>query len=173
MSPTTKELVSNKPLAGLELADIIRQDVDRMLRDNGLLSGQTAYSRIAYSLRLTLHLDLPQMPLSVDTASSRPQATDRIAANPALATLEAAPPLASPTPDAILDSSQLVRDIQSPNLARVGAGLPITVEVMGQDGHQREELVGYSPKDVGMDAAAFPEPDLSDVTPEMRKELGL
>jgi hypothetical protein len=173
MSPTSKELISNRPLAGTELAAIIRADVDRMLSDNGLLAGQTAYSRVAYSLRLTLHLDLPSMPSSIDSASSRPQATDRIATNPALAAIEAAPPLASPSPDAILDSTQLARDISSPNLARVGHGLPITVDVHDGDGHMQERLVEYTPGDVGMRAEEFPEPDLSDVTAEQRKELGL
>ena len=172
MSPTSRELVSNKPLAGVELAEVIRHDVDRLLRESGFLAGQTAYSQVAYELRLTLHLGLPAMPTATDAARSRSQASDAIAADPALAALEPFP-LARPAPDAILSSTQITREIQSPNLTRVEHSLPITVEVLGQDGHKREELVDYSPVDVGMRREDFKEPDLSDVTPEMRRELGL
>jgi hypothetical protein len=170
--PTTKELVANKPLAGVELAEVIRHDVDRMLKESGFLAGQTAYSQVAYELRLTLHLGLPSMPTAADAARSRTQASDVIAANPALAALEPFP-LAHPTPDAILAATQLTREIQSPNLTRVEHSLPITVEVLGQDGHKREELVDYSPVDVGMRREDFREPDLTDVTEQQRRELGL
>jgi hypothetical protein len=47
------------------------------------------------------------------------------------------------------------------------------VEVLGQDGHKREELVDYSPVDVGMRREDFKEPDLSDVSDAMKRELGL
>ena len=170
---TSKELVSNKPLAGTELAEIIKADVARMCAESGFLAGQTAYSRIAYSLRLTLHLDLPSMPTATDRAESRPQASDAIAANPALGAIEPAPPLVQPSADAILSSTQLTREIASPNLARVEHSLPVTVEVKAQDGHYREELVNYAPGDVGMTADQFPQPDLTDVTEEQRRELGL
>jgi len=174
MSPTSRELVSNKPLAGTELAQIILADAARILGDHGLLAGQSAYSRIAYDLRLTLHLDLPSMPTSVDHVTSRPRATDEIASNPSLAAIEAAPPLASPrSPDAILHAVEVSRDIQSPNLARVEHSLPIEVSVTGQDGHATERLVTYHSSDVGMRPEEFVEPGLRDVTDEVRKELGL
>ena len=171
--PTSKELVSNKPLAGTELAAIIESDVRRMLDGSGFLRGQVAYGRIAYELRLTLHLDLPSMPLAVDATRSRTQPTAAVAANPALGALEPSMPLAAPSSDSVLSSTELRRDIQSPNLARVEHTLPIEVEVMGQDGHVREQLVTYRPGDVGMQEEEFPQPDLTDVTDAMRKELGL
>jgi hypothetical protein len=189
MSPTSRELVSNKALQGTELSQIILADVARMLQDNGLLSGQTAYPRIAYELRLTLHLGLPAIPVSVDAVRSRPAADDAVARTPALAALEPGPTLAPPPPtddatsvapdgpDAaptVFQSTQLVRDIDSPNLARIEHSLPIEVTTMGQDGHSTERLVQYHPSDIGMAASAeFPLPDLTDVTPEMRRELGL
>jgi len=170
---TSKELVSNKPLAGPELARIIMDDVARMCSESGFLAGQTAYSRVAYDLRLTLHLDLPQMPTATEGVRSRTQAKDKVTESPQLGALEPTMPLVQPSPDAILSATQLSREIASPNLARVEHSLPIAVEVLGQDGHKREELVDYAPSDVGMQASQFAEPDLSDVTPEMRKELGL
>jgi hypothetical protein len=191
MSPTSRELVSNKALQGTELSQIILADVARMLADNGLLSGQTAYPRIAYELRLTLHLGLPAIPVSVDAVRSRPAADDAVARTPALAALEPGPTLAPPpppptddatsvAPDAcdaaptVFQSTQLVRDIDSPNLARIEHSLPIEVTTMGQDGHSTERLVQYHPSDIGMAASAeFPLPDLTDVTEEQRKELGL
>ena len=177
MSPTQRELVSNKSLQGTELAQIILSDVSRMLSENGLLCGQMAYPRVSYELRLTLHLGLPSMPSSIDTALSRPQATDRIAANPSLAAIEAAPPLAPRAEDdggTILDAHALSRDIDSPNAARVLHQLPVEVSIVGQDGHQTERLVeGYTPESVGMTEEQRAEPDLSDVSDEVRKELGL
>jgi hypothetical protein len=171
--PTSKELVSNKPLQSTELAAIILSDVRRLVDGSCLLTGQIAYSRVAYELRLTLHLDLPAIPTSIDSVLSRAQATDAIAAAPALAAIEPGPRLADPSPAAVLQSTGLKRDIDSPNLARIAHSLPIEVSTMGQDGHVQEHLVDYTPSDVGMRADQFPEPDLSDVTEEMRKELGL
>lgn len=173
MSPTQRELVSNKALAGTELAQIILSDVARMLSDNGLLAGQIAYSRIAFELRLTLHLGLPSLPVSVDSVLSRPVAADIVAAAPELAALEPGPTLADPPADAIFASTELTRDIDSPNLARIEHSLPIEVTTMGQDGHQTERLVQYRPSDIGRKDDEFPLPDLTDVTEAQRKELGL
>jgi hypothetical protein len=171
--PTQKELVSNKPLSGPELAEIIKSDVARMLEGSGFTAGQTAYSRVGYELRLTLHLGLFGMSTSEDAARSRTQAADVVQANSALAALEPFP-LADPDPvRTVLESTQMARDIESPNLARVEHSLPVTVDVKGQDGHTREELVTYTPSDVGMKAEEFPLPDLTDVTPVTKKELGL
>jgi hypothetical protein len=170
--PTTRELVSNKALQGVELAEIIRSDVDRMLHDNGLLAGQTAYSRVAYDLRLTLHLGLPAMPTSEDRATSRTQARDQVELRPDLAALEPFP--LSAAPDAILSATELSRDIDSPNVARVLHQLPIEVSVTGNDGRQTERLVeGYTPESAGLTAEQLREPDLSDVSDEMKRELGL
>jgi hypothetical protein len=171
--PTSKELVSNKPLQGLELAEIIRADVNRMLEGSGFLAGQVAYSRIAYEVRLTLHLDLPSMPSAIDSTRSRTQAADLVRERPGLAALEPSMPLAAPSADALLSSIEIQREITSPNLARVEHSLPIEVEVMGQDGHVREQLVTYHASDVGMRDDDFPQPDLTDVTPAQRRELGL
>ncbi len=173
MSPTSRELVSNKALSGIELAEIIRADVDRMLQGNGFLRGQTAFSRVSYELRLTLHLDLPSMDLTTDSARSRTQPVGDVRDNPALAAIEPSMPLSTPSADAILESTELHRDIQSPNLARIEHSLPIEVEVTGQDGHVREQLIQYTPTDVGMKGEDFPVPDIADLTPRMRKELGL
>jgi hypothetical protein len=170
--PTSREIVSNKPLAGTELAAIIRSDIARMLDESGFLAGQSAYSRVAYDIRITLHLDLPAMPTATEVAQSRVAASDVIAQRPELGSLEPFP-LAQPSAGAALSATGLRRDIDSPNLARVEHSLPVTVDVLGEDGHTREELVTYRPGDVGMDATEFRDPDLTDLTPEVRRELGL
>lgn len=161
--PVAKELVSNKSLSGIELSKIILADVARMLDGNGLLSGHMAFGRIAYDLTLTLHLDLPQLPESSDTVRSRP--------TPEHPTLEPEPPLADPSPAAVVDASTLTRTIDSPNLARIEHQLPIEVTVMGQDGHQREELIEYAPTDVGLKREDFPEPEINDVTAQQIERL--
>jgi hypothetical protein len=167
--PTTKELVANKPLTGPELATIIQRDVARLCDGSGFLAGQTAYSQVSYEVRLTLLLNQPTMPTATDLTQSRTQATDAVTAHPELAAL-APHPLPAP---AIVSATQVVRDISSPNLARIEHSLPITVEVLGGDGHKREELIDYLPQDVGMAREDFKEPDLTDVSAEARKELGL
>jgi hypothetical protein len=167
MSPTSKELVSNRPLAGTELAAIIESDIHRMVSESGFLAGQSAYSRIAYDIRVTLHLDLPAMPTAVEVTQSRPAPaidTDHAAMEPF--------PLSDSSPESILTSSGLSREITSPNLARVEHSLPVTVDVLGGDGHTREELVQYRPIDVGMQAEDFTEPEIVDKTAEVRREIG-
>jgi hypothetical protein len=129
-----------------------------MLSENGLLSSQMAYPRVAYDLRLTLHLEVPSMPTVTEHVQSR-------ALEPF--------PLAD-APDAILESTQLKREIDSPNVARVLHQLPIEVTVTGQDGHTTERLIdGYTPESVGMTEEQRAEPDLSDVSDEVKRELGL
>lgn len=169
MSPTSRELVSNKSLAGPELAAIILADVSRMLAENGLLNSQMAYPRVAYDLRLTLHMEMQAMPTATEHVVSRNASVQQQEANPALAALEPFP-LASPAPDAILDAHALSRDIASPNVARIEHSLPVDVAVTGQDGHEVTRQVIY-PQDVAKEQ--FVEPDLSGVSDEVRRELGL
>lgn len=171
MSPTSKEIVSNKSLSGIELSKIILADTARMLEGNGLLSGHMAFGRISYDLTLVLHLDLPQMRESTDAVRSRPRSDDEVKANPAVAAIEAEPPLESPSDGAVVDGSEMHRDIDSPNLARIEHSLPIEVTVMGQDGHQREQLIEYQPSDVGMKPSDFVQPEIKDVTPIVRPRI--
>jgi hypothetical protein len=168
--PTSKEVVSNKSLSGLELASIILADASRMLEGNGLLSGHMAFGRVSYDLTLTLHLDLPQMPESSDSVRSRQRADDEVRAKPELGAIEPMP-LENATGGAVIDGSLVTRIIDSPNLARIEHGLPIEVTVMGQDGHQREQLIEYQPADVGMKPSDFKEPEIVDVTPQVREKL--
>src|SRR5580692_1114129 len=152
--PTSRELVSNKALTGTELAHIIVTDVTRMTESNGLLNSQMAFPRVTYDLRLTLHLEVPSMPISTEHVQSR----------------ELEPfPLAD-APGAVIHATELTREIASPNVARIEHSLPVDVAVIGQDGHQIEQQIQYPKSAV---EGGFAEPDLSDVSDAVRKELGL
>ena len=162
--PTSKEVVSNKALSGAELSTIILADATRLLADHGLLSGQMAFSRVAYELRLTLHLDLPSMPSATDSVRSSPRSTNDVAHSPSLAAIEAVPPLASPSDSAIFTSDELHRTIASPNVARLEHSLPIDVSVRDQDGHTVTRQVSYPADYPGMDPVPATIADVTDVT---------
>jgi len=164
--PTTKEIVSNRPLAGSELAKIILRDVARMMESNSLLSSQMAYSRIAYDLRLQLHLDLPSLPLSEDHARSRPPSSDEPPSG-----IESFP--LADAPHAIHSATDLSRDIQSPNAERLRHGLPVTVETLGPDGHHREDQVEYPADHPALASVLTPDPEPVDSTAAARKEEGI
>ena len=166
--PTSREIVANKALSGSELSRIILSDAATLLEGHGLLSGQMAFARVAYELRLTLHMDNPSLPKSLDAVRSRPRSDNDIAANPALAAIEAVLPLAQPSPSAIFTSDELHREIQSPNVARLEHSLPIDVAVRDADGHTIEHQVSYPADYPGMDPVP---PTLTDVTDLARVEL--
>jgi len=62
--PTTTEVVSNRPLAGTELKEIILEDVKQMLDNDGMLSFHIAYGRVAYEVNIKLMMDNPAFPES-------------------------------------------------------------------------------------------------------------
>jgi len=135
--PTGTEKVVNKALSGLELKDILRQDFERVLGGEGLLSDYIAYGRISYDITLRLHLDNPMMPESKMTIASKPS-HDR-------PTIEAAP-LVAPSAEAVAAGQNLHRSIVSPNEERLRHGLPLPVITRGPDGTTQTEQVKYPPQ---------------------------
>ena len=168
--PTAKELVSNKPLSGVEARAILLSDFASMLESHGLFTGQMAYSRLAYEIRLTAHFDNFTLPQTQDSVRSRRRSDSAIAADPSLAAIESAPPLVAPSPGAVFTSDELHRDIQSPNVARLEHGLPVEVSVKDADGHTTERAIQYPADYPGMESVP---PTTKDVTAATRAELGL
>jgi len=135
--PTGTEKVVNKALSGLELKDILRQDFERVLGGEGLLSDYIAYGRISYDITLRLHLDNPMMPESKMTIASKPSHDQP--------TVEAAP-LKDVSPEAVAAGQNLNRKIYSPNEERLRHGLPLPVITRGPDGTTQTEQVKYPPQ---------------------------
>jgi len=137
-----------------------------------MLTPHIGYSRVAYELRLTLHLDNPAYPTSTTTISSRPAASDQIAADPSLAALGPAPPLAPPlTPDSYASSVSRTRDLPSPNAARLAFGLPVTIERRDASNHLVEEQVQYPKGTLPHDRSdVLPPPVDADLTRAIKQD---
>jgi hypothetical protein len=158
MSPTSAELVSNKPLSGTELGNIIRKDVDRLLADDSMLGSLVAYGRVSYEVRVTLHMDNYSYPTHVTSVHSRRAAKDQ----PDLTAIESGLPLAKPSPTSIVSAHETHRDITSPNVSRIEHGLP--VEILRRDGagQTQSESVHYPPDIADSKGPAPITRDLSD-----------
>lgn len=139
---TNRELVPNRPLAGTELAKIILKDTQRMLAEDGLLSGHIAYGRVSYDITLRLHMDNPAFPESSAKAISQRRTTQELIDAPQESAVEP-PPLAQPSPEAVIIGHQTVRRIISPNQTRIEHGLPVTVQRKQQDGSIVDEQIQY------------------------------
>jgi hypothetical protein len=139
---TLRETAINKPLTGLELSELIRRDMERVITGEGSLSAHIAYGRCAYEIVLRIHTANSMMPLTENSIRSRAASTTELEAQPELAALEA-PPLADAPPDASIGGTTLTRRVTSPNAERVREGLPVPVEVRQQDGTKTVENVVY------------------------------
>lgn len=144
MSTITERAV-NRPLSGTELAEIIRRDFEKLLDKDGMLRPHIGFGRVSYDIRLTLHLDNPAYPKHETGVRSALRSKQEIAAQTELSAVETDQPLKGPSPESIVSASQRTRKIDSPNEIRVGLGMPVAIDVRGQDGHIREEQVKYSP----------------------------
>ena len=138
---TLRETAINKPLTGLELAEIIRRDMERVIVGEGSLSAHIAYGRVGYEIILRIHTGNPYMPVTENSVRSRGNAdTPEVEA----------PPLVDAPADASIGGTTLTRTITSPNAERVREGLPVPVEVRQQDGTKTVENVVYpKAKDAG------------------------
>src|SRR4029077_13785113 len=129
---TGRERVANKALSGDEIKSIIKEDFDRLLSNEGLLSPHIAHGRIAYDITLRLHMDNPFNPESQSSTASRSIATNIVRDSPQLAAVEALP-LAAPSPEAVAAGDRISRVIDSPNAERLRMGMPVPVEVKQMD----------------------------------------
>jgi len=142
--PTSRKQVPNTALAGNEVREVIRLRCDELLANFGILAPNIAFSRLAFSIRIDLHVDnafARDHSIGVD---SRPVATNIVAKRPELAAIEA-PPLAAPSADSAVLSLTLDSRIDSPNAERVRLGLPVPVVTKAADGTRQVEHVKYPP----------------------------
>lgn len=125
--PAAGEKILNKSLSGKELKDIVLKDVDRVLTRDGLFSDNIAYARVAYEVRVTVHMDNPILPKHENTIASRNPARNET--DPHKLALEESPLTEPTTDDSIIFSAETERKIASPNVARQEAGLPLKAQV--------------------------------------------
>jgi hypothetical protein len=166
--PTSKELVANRPIAGSDLAKIMLRDLEILLNNDGLLSGHIAYGTVAYEIRYTMHMDNPMLPKSTQRLTSRkaPDNADPDAPETAITEF----PLKEHSPKAAISSTERHRKIDSPNLARIETGLPVTVLGKDTEGHTQERQVKYPPEAV---AGEDPQVEDRDTTREAYKDANI
>lgn len=133
MSPTSKELVANRPLRGDELSKIIQADVAEILSRDCMLTTRVAYGRVSYTVRVVLHMDNPSFPESTSVLQSQRRSDNEVELAPELAAIEGPPPLKGATEESYVSAQERTREIDSPNVARIENGLPITVLRPGFD----------------------------------------
>jgi len=158
---TSREVVHNRALSGLELKSIMRADFERLLTNEGMLSDYLAFGRAAYEIILRVHQDNPYVPVTESRIASKAVGRNVIAGTfkdpdtgeigpprPELAAIEP-PPLSNPSPEHVISSLSIHRDIDSPNEERLRNDMPIPVIVQQQDGTKITEMVKYPPQEVG------------------------
>lgn len=138
----SSDRVQNRMLSGTELAEIIQKHVARVLGSDGMLTGRIAYGRVAYEVRVTLHLDNPCYPEHVSVTTSTPMSIQQIEGNPTLAAILTAP-LQDLTPDADLVAIEVQVQVQSPNVERIVNGMPLT-QTVRVDGIPIDKEVRYT-----------------------------
>ena len=159
MTPTSREVVTNRALSGTELREIIRQKLDVLMENEGLLTSHVAYGRIAFTLGLRLNLDNMMMRESyIEGSSATPAVND-----PSAPPLEA-PPLVNASPEEIIAGGEIEYSIDSPNAERLRHGLPVSIMVKQPDGTTTQEQVTY-PHDESLGEGAQ---TITDVTPKAR-----
>ena len=125
--PASNERVPNRHLSGTELREIIEKDVHSILTRDGMFSNHLGFARVAYEVRVSIHLDNPMYPHHVSTIESKKASIQQVDLNPALEAIET-PPLHSTSGEEVLFSEELHRQILSPNAARVENDMPLTID---------------------------------------------
>jgi hypothetical protein len=162
--PSSKEVIANKPLSGSEIRAILHQKLDLLVNNEGLLTHYVAYGRIGFTLTLQLHLDNMMRSESSIDISSAPVGRNV----PELAALET-PPLADPSPEAVIAGTALDYRIDSPNTERLRHELPVTMNIKQQDGTTTQQTVHY-PKDNSLGDGDLTIRDISKRTQEKWKK---
>lgn len=176
--PASNETVSNRPLSGDELRQILLRDLDSMLQGDGMFTAQIGYGRVAYEIQVKVHTGNPVYPEHVVLAQSRNAARDE--KDPKRVAVEGPPPLkekldAKGDPDGGLDEGLVVglsraRNIDSPNLARVEHGLGVKITRRdGQTGEYKDETVKYDNSGLTEKTEVVDK----DVTDKVAKEWGI
>jgi len=125
--PTAAEATYNKALNGDEVKRLIQRDVDRLLSNFGEINSYVAYSKVGWRVVVTLQTG----------NAFRPEVSSDIEGGDEL-----------PIEDAVTSAHEIEHQVESPNVERVHAGIPIPVKVKELDGTTVEKRITYASKDV-------------------------
>ena len=131
--PTEGEKVVNKALSGIELKELIRLDMAKLLENEQMLVAHVAFGRVAYDITLRIHMDNVFYPTSTITMPGDTLKTEPI-------------PLVDPSENATLGATTLTRTITSPNAERIRVGMPVPVITRAQDSTRQVEMIQYPPQ---------------------------
>ncbi len=121
--PTSKELVSNRPLTGAELRALLIKDFAAALDRDGMFQDRMAYARIGYKISIDLHLDNPHYDshrLELNSGIPARNQRDVVRRNVVPA------PITDATDNALVWGLEAARTIDSPNQIRVDQGMALT-----------------------------------------------
>ena len=140
------ESVPNKPLNGDELARYAIGLLRERLENDCHFSPTVSYRSVAFEIKIRFHFGQPQNDVTVQTFT-KPDAALGIEGQPPLADVE----------DSEVLAVDLAVTVDSPNLARVAAGLPI--EIINRTAAKPNELFGKVERhEVKYDPADYPKP---------------
>lgn len=150
----SREVIPNKGLSGLEVAEIIKNRVGFILDRDGFLSNNRSFGRFSFEVKVTLHFDNFLYPEHVALIKPEAMSKQQLTANPGLAAMEPTIPLPNPSGDDEVSATETVDIIQSPNGARLEHDLPIQVQYRDSSGNQAIKDIKYdgdkpTPESVG------------------------
>jgi len=134
--PLSSEIVSNKPLTGLELVKCILNDTEAVLNKDGMFNSHVAYGRVTYEVTVKLSLQNPTYPEHI--ARAKGEAGDPASLGGEVQGVEIS----------------RKREIKSPNVARIANDLPVKIQTR-QDGKVVEKDLNYKGE---VDLPPQPEP---------------
>jgi hypothetical protein len=140
--PASTEVVLNTALTAAELIDILRNDFEKLLKNDGMLSTSTAYGRTAYTIALRIEHGNPFLPVTTTKVESVPYSDQVTQRWPQTKALER-PPLQQPVVEGAAGTTTAHRVITSPNQERLRMGLPIPVRRQNQDSTFSVEGIKY------------------------------
>lgn len=153
--PTASEKVPNRALSTSELRTLLERDFARLCDNFSLLQSCSSFSRIAWTLRLTLYTDQGPQDITLDSRAEGKNITMR---KPELTVVGDAPVDAALRQLGV--SRELRRDVDSPNAERLRAGLPVPIERRQADSTVVTEMVKYPPDEsLGEGAVQMTDPD--------------
>jgi hypothetical protein len=128
--PTAAETAYNKALNGAEVKELLRRDFEKLIGNFGELSDYIAYGKVGWSITLELQTGNAYSP----TPSSTINGGEELPIKEAKGLMSKA--------------VEIVRNVVSPNVERVHAGIPIPVKVKELDGTTVEKRIKYEAEDV-------------------------
>lgn len=153
--PLSTERVPNTPLSGVELQELILKRIEEVLSRDGLFSPYVAFGRVGWEATVRLHLDNPTYREHLATIQSHQGQGSSV-------------PLSGASEESSVVAFKVEDSVESPNLARAAAGMPISV-VTRQGGELVRREIQYDPDELPEIAA----PTVTDLTAETRKEWKL